>query len=409
MTTYETTSNGLWQDLRELPRHYWILFSGTLVNRFGHFVIPFLAVYLRQEGYAAWVTGMALAAFGGGALVAGVLGGYLADRIGRKRTIVLSCSGAAVAMLGLSQASGVSALVTASFATGLMSSMYFPASSALLADLVPPRLRVRAFSCQRLAINLGFAAGMATAGFVAQHSFVALFVVDAVTTMVLGLVVLLGLPNGNGLSRRKSGWGVALRHVRRNPRFLRAVFASFCIALVFWQMSSSYGLQVTEGAGFSVKTYGLLLALNGIMIVLLELPLTSFTRRFSPTRVMAAGYLVVGVGMGLNVFGTSMPLLVVSMVVFTVGEMISLPVAHSYVAGLAPDDMRGRYMGLLSVAWSVATMLGPSAGVALFQWNPGVLWIGLLGLSALAGGVILSTRRSEWEQRAGASPAPAGV
>ena len=85
----------LWQDLRSLPGQYWILFSGTLVNRFGHFVIPFLAIYLRQQGHDARTIGLTLGAYGAGALVAGAIGGYLADRIGRKPTMLLSCAGAA--------------------------------------------------------------------------------------------------------------------------------------------------------------------------------------------------------------------------------------------------------------------------------------------------------------------------
>lgn len=110
-------------------------------------------------------------------------------------------------------------------------------------------------------------------------------------------------------------------------------------------MGSSYALQVTEGAGLGENVYGLLLALNGIMIVLFELPLTSITRRFSPPRVMAFGYVLVGLGMFANILGANLWLLAVSMVIFTIGEMIALPVGQSYMAGLAPEDMRGRYMG----------------------------------------------------------------
>ena len=111
------------------------------------------------------------------------------------------------------------------------------------------------------------------------------------------------------------------------------------------------------------------------MIVFFELPLTSLTRRFAPTRVMAVGYALVGLGMGLNIFGANLWVLTISMVIFTIGEMISLPIGHSYMANLAPEEMRGRYMGVLSVAWSSATMVGPAAGVALYQFSPPVLWV----------------------------------
>lgn len=380
----------LLQDLAALPAQYWILFSGTLVNRFGHFVIPFLAIYLRQRGYDGHVLGLTLGAYGAGALIAGIIGGYLADRIGRKPTMLISCGGSALFMLLLSQAEGVPALVTITFMNGLMVAMYSPAAGALIADLVPHHLRVRAFSCQRLAINLGFALGMATAGFMATKSFMALFIVDAATTLILGLTILFGLKARPLVSTGTDGWGHALKHMRGNVPFQFAAVASFLIAVVFWQMSSSYGLHTTEGAGLSERTYGLLMALNGILIVLVELPLTSFTRRFSPVKIMAIGYTLIGIGMGLNALGATLSLLVISMVVFTIGEMIALPISSSYMAALAPDEMRGRYQGVMALTWSAATMLGPSIGLALYGNSPALLWIGTMAISCLAAVMMLA-------------------
>jgi MFS family permease len=382
----------LLQDLKALPGQYWILFSGTLVNRFGHFVLPFLAIYLRQRGFDAKVTSLTMAAYGAGALLAGVIGGYLADRLGRKTTMLISCGGGAAFMMLLSQAQSVPALVITTFMNGLLMAMYGPAAGALIADLVPPALRVRAFSCQRLAINLGFAAGMATAGFMATRSFFALFVADAATTLILGLTVLFGLKRKPAMARENHGWGHALRHMRSNRPFQFAVVAALLIGIVFWQMSSSYSLQATEGAGLDEHAYGLLMALNGILIVFLELPLTSYTKRLSPVMVMAAGYAIIGLGLGINVLGASVPVLLTSMVVLTAGEMIAFPVTNGYMAALAPDEMRGRYQGVISMSWSVATMVGPAAGIALYQAHPTLLWGATLMMSLVAAGLMLASR-----------------
>jgi MFS family permease len=389
----DSNDTSLWQDLRSLPAEYWIMFSGTLVNRFGHFVIPFLAIYLAQQGHDAKVASFALGAYGAGALIAGAIGGYLADRIGRKATMLLACTGSAISMLMLSQAHAVPVLICATFLNGLLSAIYGPASSALIADLIPAHLRVRAFSCQRFAINLGFAAGMATAGFMAGRSFFALFVVDAATTMILGVLVLFGVKRRPRVAKEHSGWGIALRHMKTNVPFQFAVAASFLIAVIFWQMSTTYALQATKAAKLDERTYGLLMALNGIMIVLLELPLTSYTRRFSPVLTMAAGYAIVGVGMGMNAIGPSLPVLVISMLVFTVGEMIALPVNSSYMASLAPDEMRGRYQGVISIAWSTATMMGPLLGISLYQASPVLLWLATLVLALIAAGLTLAGGR----------------
>ena len=385
----------LWQDLGSLPGQYWILFGGTLVNRFGHFVLPFLVIYLRMRGYDGNVIGFTLGAYGAGALCAGIIGGYLSDRIGRKATMLISCGGAAGFMLLLSQASGVAALVTATFMTGLSAGMYGPAAGALIADLIPPELRVRAYSCQRWAINVGFAAGMATAGFMAKKSFMALFIADAGTTLILGLTVLFGLkerPTARA-ANSNNGWSHALKHMKGNVPFQLASAASFLIAVVFLQMSCSYSLQTTEGAGLDERSYGLLMALNGIMIACLELPLTGYTRRFSPGAMMAAGYALVGIGMGINTFGATLPLLVISLVVFTTGEMIALPVSSSYLASLAPDDMRGRYQGVTSITWSSATMVGPALGLAIYHVHPPLLWLTIMGLAFLAALLVLATSR----------------
>ncbi|MEJ6579459.1 MAG: MFS transporter [Akkermansiaceae bacterium] len=172
--------------------------------------------------------------------------------------------------------------------------------------------------------------------------------------------------------------------MKTHPDYLRAVWASFLIALVFWQLSSTWGLQIIQRGGHKESIFGALMALNGFMVVLMELPLTSGTRRRPAVKVMMTGYALVGVGMGMNIFGTSIAALVVVMIVVAMGEMIALPVAQSYIAGLAPEEMRGRFMGMLGVAWNGATMLGPALGIALFKLSPNSVWIGCLfcGLGA---------------------------
>ena len=389
-TTRHTT---LLQDLASLPGQYWILFGGTLVNRFGNFVMPFLVIYLKMHGHEERTIGFTLGSYGAGGLCAGILGGWLSDRLGRKKTMLISCVGAASFMLLLSQAVSVPALLVTTFMTGLSSGIYSPAAGALIADLIPPELRVRAFACQRWAINIGFAVGMATAGFMAKKSFLALFIADAATTLLLGLTILIGLkPRAVPVvAKAKSGWSHALKHMKANTPFKLASIAGFLITLVFLQMSSTYSLQTTEGAGLDERTYGLLMAFNGILIVCLELPLIGFTRRFSPVKVIAVGYVLLGAGMGINALGATLPLLVFSMAIFTIGEMIALPVSNGYMAGLAPDEMRGRYQGVMSITWSSATMVGPTFGIMLYHFSPPVLWSGVAVLSLVAACLVLAS------------------
>lgn len=380
-----TQPDSLWSDLRALPGSYWVLFSGTLINRFGHFVMPFLALYLGQRDYASWVSGVALGAYGLGALIANFVGGYCTDRYGRKPTIIAACMGGAFSMLAMSAVTGAWAIIICSFSVGLTGAMYFPAASALLTDLVGKELRVRAFGCQRLAANLGFAIGMACAGLLAEYSFQVLFYIDAATTLTLCGLILFGIKQikSTKATANNAGWKPALREVKSNKAFLRCLIANFCIATVFFQITSSWGMSIID-SGHSKQTFGFLTALNGILVAFLELPLTSVTKRYNPIKVMIVGYTMIGIGMGMNLLGASLIVLTLVTITFTFGEMVSLPIANSYMAELAPDEMRGRFMGLLGVSWSTAMMVGPSLGIMLYQTNPPLLWLTCLALGLTA-------------------------
>jgi len=387
---------GLIAELKLLPRPFYLLMLGTFISRFGHFVVPFLAIYLRQLGYPPSVTGYALGAYGAGGFVASILGGYLADKIGRKPTLLISCFGATVAMLLLSVAHTIPTLIGGTFLAGLMTCIYYPASSSLIADIIPKPLRIRAYAVQRLAINLAFALGMTTAGLVAKSSFIWLFIADASTTAVLGVIILFGLKRGIGKKTedQSAGWGAALSSISQNKPFVHAAIAGFIAAVIFWQTSSTLGLQVVDVSGFDERTFGFLLGLNGVMIVLFEIPLTNWTRKHDAQLMIGIGYGLVGLGLALIAFSGSMTMLVIAIVVLTIGEMISLPVNSSYVAALAPDDMRGRYMGIMGLSWNIAIGAGPMLGLWVFGYSPELLWA-LCGVAGLASTWIIMIGRSQ--------------
>src|SRR5688500_8036766 len=159
------TEETLLQSLRQLPRPVWILFAGTFLNKFGAFVIPFLSLYMTGRGFSVTQAGTAMAAYGLGHFFACVVGGRMADSLGRRPTLALSMFSTAVVMLALSQARSFGAIVTLSFLAGVTGELYRPACAALLADLVPQGQRVRAFAAYRVAFNAGWALGPATAGF----------------------------------------------------------------------------------------------------------------------------------------------------------------------------------------------------------------------------------------------------
>jgi len=377
------TQPTLLTSLRALPPAAWILFAGSFLNKFGSFVVPFLALYLTQRGFSVAQAGFAIGAYGVGNVVATILGGYFADHIGRRKTIVLSMFSGAAAMLLLSQAASFPAILGIAALAGLTGELYRPASSALLTDLVPASNRVTAFSAYRMAINAGFAFGPATAGFIAGHGFFWLFAGDAATSALFGVVALMALPEGSHSSERKTGWIEATQALVADRSLRRVLVAAFGIALVFFQMSSSFGLAVLS-VGLSPKVYGALLSLNGALVVCCELPLTTITRRFPAMPVIALGYLFVGIGFGLGLFAQTIQGFTVCVAVFTLGEMCAMPVTSALVAGLAPSHMRGRYMGAYGLTWTVAQVIGPGMGMGLFAVSPVAFWLtgGAVGIAS---------------------------
>jgi MFS family permease len=388
------TSPTLLSSLRALPRPAWTLFFGTFVNKFGAFVVPFLTLYLTKQGYSVTDAGIAIGAYGVGGLFASVLGGHLADKLGRRQTIALSMFAGAATMMLLSQAHGLALIVALTALTGLANEFYRPASSALLTDLVPPNQRVTAFAALRVAFNAGFAFGPATAGFLAAYGYFWLFAGNATTCVLFGLVALFALPPGAHRQHANADWSEAWQVLRHDRQLHQMLAANLAIGLVFFQIASTFGLYVTQ-LGFSAATYGVLISLNGALIVLAELPLTTITRRFPARRVMATGYLIIGAGFALNYFARTVPALAACILIFTLGEMVTMPMASAYIANLAPAHMRGRYLGVSSLTWSVALILGPGLGMKLFALNPAAYWLACGAASLVAAGIILVTTKPQ--------------
>ena len=379
-------------NLQALPRAAWILFAGTFINRFGTFVMPFLAIYMTRSGFTAAQAGLAVSAYVGGHIIASMLGGHLADTFGRRNTIALSMFASTVTMLALSQARTLPWIIALAFLVGLAAELYRPAAAALLGDLVPPERRIAAFGMYRFAINLGFAAGPATAGFLADRSFFYVFAGDAATSLVYGLVALLFLPHGLRSQQSDERPAEGLRVALRDRAFLYFLAATLCLTFIDFQLHSTIPLHIAS-LNFSPSTYGMLLSINGLLIVLFELALTAWTQNKPARPLIALGYALNGIGIALMGFATSTPALVATVVVWTLGEMLHAPVAGAYVSALAPERYRGRYMGLWHSTFSVGMLLGPLIGTWIYGRDPAALWWTLLGLAAVSALLSLARRK----------------
>jgi MFS family permease len=403
----ETRAATLREELRDLPRAFWVLWVGTLVNRFGSFVFPFLALYAVQLGHSATIAGAAVGAYGAGGLVSALAGGEMADRLGRRLVIVFSMAGSAATMLALAAVHGTVALIAVAALAGAATELYRPAAAALIADIVPAGRRVGAFGAYRLAVNLGFAAGPAVAGLLARDSFTWLFVGDAITSLVFLAIALAFLPRDREIHAAAASDRLPVRALLDDRPFAWLLGSFFLIAFVFFQFVSGLPLHVAE-AGHSTAVYGALLSINGLLIVVAELPITAWTRRADPRRAMALGNVLGAVGFAATGLTEAPGLLAITVVVWTLGEMVAAPVSSAYVADLAPPGAQGRYQGAFGLTGALALVVAPVGGAALYAITPAALWGTCLVAGCLAALISLrlpaASPRTRSPDQAGSSP-----
>lgn len=369
-----------------MPPSAWVLFAGSFVNRLGTFVLPFITIYLTRRGYSAPQAGFAIAGYGLGGLVAQAVGGLMADRIGRRNAIAVSMLSAGALTLALWRATSLALIYPLMVGLGFFGELHRPASGALIADLLPSERRVTAFTLYRLAVNIGWACGLALGGILAERSFAILFVGDAATSMTFGLISLVALPHGTRTARHEEAHlETARRSIMADRGFLLFLASVLLAAAVYAQNVSTLPLHIRD-AGYNATTYGLLQALNGAIVVLVELPVIAWTQRHDRLRMVALGHLLIGLAFASLLFADTIPLLVGMVVVWTFGEMIESPVASAIAADRAPAHARGRYQSAFGSMFGVAWILGPVLGTTVFTWSPAALWLGcgLLGLAATA-------------------------
>lgn len=385
------------ETLSGLPREFWWLWTSTLVNRLGGFVATFMALYLTLDrGYSASYAGLVASLHGLGGVVSSLGGGVMADRMGRRPTLLLSQTATAVSVAVLGFVTDPVAIAGVAFVVGAASNASRPAVQAMMADIVRPEDRVRAFSLNYWAINLGFAVSSMAAGFIAEVSYRAGFLLEAGMTFVCALVIFLKLPESRPAQEAKAVHeeSVGLGTVLRDLRFMSVVGLSFLVALVFQQ--GSVGLPVAMGAaGFTPADYGLAIAVNGVLIVVLQIPVTRFIEYRDPRRLLVISSVLAGYGFGLTAFAGSVGVFALTVCVWTLAEIVNAPTQTGLVVTLSPTHGRGRYQGMYTLSWAVASLVAPvMSGFVIDRFGAEWLWgtCAVVGTVAGAGYAVLMRR-----------------
>ncbi len=377
----------------DLPGQFRLMVGGALLNSTGiAMVYPFLTLYLStQLGVSVERVGLLFLLNSTGGLAAQTLAGPVADRFGRRPVMLFGLLSQSGVSIGYTQIHAFEGFVLLAGLGGFLGSMYMPASNAMVVDLVGPQRRAEAFGLIRIAANLGFVIGPSLGGLLATRSYTSLFMIMGSFQFIYFVVLLLAaretLPAGRAAVRTE-GWTGGYGAILRDRSFVILLVASLMTTLVYSQLGTIMPVYLKQHVGIGESSYGLLMAMNGGLVVLLQIPTTRLVEKQNRAIMLALGTLCYAAGVGSIGLWRDVWLFAASMVVVTVGEMMIAPVASALVADLSPAHMRARYMGSFGLTWTVGYGLGPTMG-GMIMAGLGPTWVwglaGLLGcLAALA-------------------------
>ncbi|MFF5423428.1 MULTISPECIES: MFS transporter [unclassified Streptomyces] len=360
---------------RGLPPLVWTVFAGTIVNRLGYLVTPFLVFFLASRGVTGAETTYVLGALGAGNLLGPAVGGVLADRLGRRPTMLIGLIGAAAAQGALFAAPGVVTMAVSALLISAAGSTVSPAAYALMADAVEGEHRQRAYALLGWGVNIGTAVAGVLGGYLAARGYWLLFAVDAGSMLLYALVVALRLPEPPRAAtapRQKDGigYGVVLR-----DRLTLLLLPLLGVQLFVYSLTEVALPLAVRDSGLSPAVYGAMAAVNAALVVALQPFVTTRLARFPQLRVQSAGSALIAVGVALTGLADGIVGYTVSVVVWSLGEVVVAGIAAGIVASLAPPHARGRYQGAFSWTWGVARFAALSLGVTVYtQLGPAALW-----------------------------------
>jgi len=343
-----------------------------------------LFVYLTQaRNIPLPDAGAVISLYGLGALFGVTIGGALADKIGRRWVMLVSLSTSAAFMLVLGATTSLTNIAIATFCLGLITDLYRPASQALIADVVPPEHRMKAFGLQYWAVNLGISFAALVGGYMAKRNFAVLFWGDAATTLVLFLIVLVSIPESRPKEARTEKAGHALTPFF-DRRFSAFLILNYLVAFVFFQHLFALPEDMRQ-KGLDTTDFGVAVATNCICIVLFQPLVTRWVKSIARSHLLSVASALTGIGFGATIFATSLPTYMATVVVWTFAEILFAPVNASIVADLSPTHLRGRYQGAFSLTWALAGMSAPALSTRIIPATSlRTFWLLCLGIGLFA-------------------------
>jgi MFS family permease len=393
---------------REYPKQFWIIVGSNFIDRSGGALIyPFFALYITMKFQVGLTeVGLLFALFSVTDMLGNMVGGALTDFLGRKTMIILGLVISALTSLGMGLVQQLEWFYVMGAVSGLFATAAGPAHEAMLIDILPENKRSEGFGVMRVAMNLSVAIGPAIGGFLAAKSYLILFIADTITSLITALIVYLAVQESKPVekeAKEKKGFKdtfIGYGDVLKDRKFMLFVIISTIATIVYTQMYSTLSVFLRDVHGVPESGYGWLMTLNAGMVVLFQFMITRKVSKHPPMLILALGSLFYVIGFGMYGFANVYLLFMLAMVIITVGEMVIIPVARAYVGEAAPEDMRGRYSGVMGFSWMIPWMIGPLlAGLIMDNGDPNWVWYGsaLLGLVSAVGFLWLrKIHEQEW-------------
>lgn len=385
--------------LKNIPRNIWILSFATLINRSGTMVLPFLALYARQELKATTGdAGLVLAFYGIGAFISSPFSGKLSDKIGTLRLMLFSLIAGGLFLFLYSLVTNFLSFLILSFVWAIINEAFRPASMAFVSSEISPDRRKTAFALNRLAINLGMSIGPVVGGFLSAINFHLLFYVDGLTSLAAaGFLIFSPIEKtiklydkvttketeNNSIEKTEGDISHQKINALKDRKLLYFVLALIPVEAVFFQHIGAMPLFIVNELGYANSVFGLLTAINTVLIIFIEVPLNDAMRFWPDWKSLCLAAFLSAIGFGMMAFTKDISLIIISIIIWTFGEMILFPASGDYVAKISPEKQRGEYMGYFQMSFSFAFMVGPWLGTEALEYFGSVaLWLGcgVLGL-----------------------------
>ncbi|ROI13556.1 MFS transporter [Epilithonimonas hominis] len=356
-----------------------------LINRSGSMVLPFLGVYMTDHlKFSLENTGIVLSFYGIGSVLGSWLGGFLTDKFGEYYIQSWSLFLSAPIFIIMPFFSSVEMMALLIFLQSAISDTFRPANSVAITKYARPENLTKAFSLNRMAINLGFSIGPALGGILSGISYNFLFIVNGIGAVIAGVIYVIFFRKRNKIFRKKkkSETTEVVKKIGKSPYkdypFLLYSFLCAVFAVCFFQFFNTIPLFYKDVAKLDQSTIGFILGYSGFIIVLLEMPLVSLAERvLKIPQILSIGIIMSGISYLLLLFGSNIPLLLLSMSILSIAEIWVLPFMSTVTALRAERGNKGAYMGLNGIAFSFSFIFTPFLGtyvVSHFGFDS--LWIG---------------------------------